>query len=550
MKKHRTTLLMTVLLCLAGYYVYQTQAPVQSYARTSTQQQQKPLDGENRLRIVSVKPGKYGEYKVAVEYRFRGGEKGAIRAYSLVRADAPRPERVWGTGLLRGEHKFDVRLGRDPTNGFAHSTRFVRVEMYAFPNNRVIASSDIEYPIDWPRRNFPSTAAEDMAKDVHTLYREAVSEIDYGNKHTLDNARKKLEIILGKDPKFVPAYPEMARYHMKTNWGPEGMRQGERLLETGLAIDPNHASSYVLLGYVYAHQRRYQKAEEAFRKASEIGTDNLWLWANWGELRLMQGKLEESIAMYRKAINAERPYNTYDRAQTDAYRHLINIYTLNRNIAAADALYLKRIEEFPRDKCYPYYYARFRERHFDDADVVLTYAKKALTAGCSEASGVRQVMGIGYYLKWAAAEAPEARQSYLTQARLYFPEGPMLIYSLAQADRTAPVIERLVSEGISVDVSDNDGLTALAYAIRDDDFDALKRLIDMGGDPNAAIGREKLPLLAVAVLSGSEKSVTYLVARGADVNAQVGGVSIVELAESMGYPKIVEALKNRSGARI
>ncbi len=367
----------------------------------------------------------------------------------------------------------------------------------------------------------------------------------------MQNARVKLDNIVRKNAQFVPVYPELARYYMKTNWGSEGLRQAERALNSALSIDPNHANSHVLIGYVYAHQGRYQEAEDAFTKATSIGTDNLWLWANWGQLHLMQGRVTDSIAMYKKAIAGVRPYNTYDRARKEAYRHLIEVYTESNNIDSADQLHLKRIAEYSKETSFPYRYAKFRQRHFDDADVVLQYARKALDTGCCDEAGVRQVMGAAYYSKWFEASIPDESQAYLTQARLFFPEGPELIYWLVQTEKTAPIIKELIQDGISIDVADNRGLTALAYAINEDILEAVKHLIDMGGNPNATVGAEKLPLLAVAVLSKSKETVRYLVSSGADVNSQAyGGATPLELAESMGYHEIAEELRKAAGTRI
>jgi tetratricopeptide (TPR) repeat protein len=561
MKKHRATLLMAVLLALAGYYVFWAQPQLGYYVLNSHQipviiqagtGPEKPLDGASEIRKISIKPTKSERYVVDVEYRYRGElNLPRLRVYPLSSADVPSPGKTpWIVKAERGVNNASVPMSGDISNKFAHSTRLVRVELFDWITKQVVASRDVEYPIDWPSTGSALTSEQDMAKDVAILYKEAVAEIDYSSKYSLDNARKKLEIILSKDPQFVAAYPEMARFYMKTNWGPEGLQQSERALKTGLAIDPNHADSLVLLGYVYTHQRRYREALEAFKKASEIGTDNLWLWGNWGELLLMQGKVSDSIAMYRKAIENDRRYNTYDRARKDAYRHLIDIYIASKDTKAADALHLKRIAEYRSELCYPYYYAKFRQRNFDDPDIVLEYAKNALSAGCEKKEDVRKVIGIGYYSKWLSAATPDVGQSYLNQARLLFPEGSLLIYQLAYADTTTSVIQRLVGEGISIDVRDNHGMTALAYAVKDDNFEAVKRLIDMGGNPNAVVGDEKIPLLAVAVLGESEETIRYLVAKGADVNAQVGGVSIVELAERMGYHKIAEVLKKGGGTRL
>ena len=98
---------------------------------------------------------------------------------------------------------------------------------------------------------------------------------------------------------------------------------------------------------------------------------------------------------------------------------------------------------------------------------------------------------------------------------------------------------------------DNDGFTALAYAVKEDDLESSKRLIAMGGDPNAIIGRQKIPLLAIAVISRSKESVKYLIANGADANAKVReDVSILDLAVGLGYSEIVEVLNNTSGKHV
>jgi tetratricopeptide (TPR) repeat protein len=552
MHKYRAPILMALLIGLTGFYVFQSQRthfPVRASTRTVLNE---PLDGENEIRNISIKHDNATDsYTVKVDYRFRGDYwPGQLRAYALENANATPPKFPGVITIKRGEGAAEIWLRRDRSSTIQHSTRLVRVEMYNMAKKQAVVSKEIEFPIEWRRIPFAESPEDDSVKDIGTLYKEAVAEIDYGTKDSVSNARKKLDLILSKDSQYVAAYPEMARYHMKTNWGPEGLRQAERALESGLAIDPEDANCHVLIGYVYAHQGRYKEAEAAFIKARQKGNDNLWLWANWGELYLMQKQVENSIAMYSKAIEGERPYNTNDRARKSAYRHLIELYRLNDDVNAMDVLHRKRIAEYGNEACYPYYYARFRQLNYDDADFVLDYARKSLDLHCQHEGAVRGVIGLAYYSKWLAATAPEEKQSYLTQARLYFAEGPKLLYWLAQSEKTVAVIKRLVADGLSIDVPDNDGITALAFAVKDDDLDAVKRLIAMGGNPNAVIGKEKIPILAVAVLGERVQTVRYLIENGADASASVyGGVSLLDLAESVGNEAVTEVLRNASELR-
>jgi len=549
MQQRRATLLLVVLLGLVGLYIFQVQQTPPAIAMA----QKKFLDGENEIRGISVKPGGCGGYIVEAEYRYRGDiEPALLRAYALRTADSsPLEKKSYIYPLLQGVNTAEIYLGRDQSNYVEHSTRIVRVEMFSNQENRVVLSKDIEYPIDWPRLPYIQNPVPDAKKDVETLYREAVAEIDYSSSESLKNARAKLEIIVARDAGFAPVYPELARYYMGANRGSAGLRQAERVLGSGLAIDPEHANSYVLLGYVYVHQGRYQEAGDAFLKASQIGTDNLWLFANWGELYLMQGRVADAIEMYRKAIAGDRPYNTYDRARKDSYRHLIDIFRLTKDVESANEIHLERIAEYGTNECFPYYYAKFRQRYFDDADTALEYAKRALDAGCRHQAEVRKVIGIAYYSKWSATLIPEEKQLYLTQARLFFAEGPGLIFRLAQSGKTAPVIKGLIGDGISVDVTDNNGLTALAYALKNDDMEAVKRIISLGGDPNVTVGEGEISLLAIAVMKQNRESVIYLIENGADISGQAyEGVSLLEFAENMGFVDIAEVLKNADGKRI
>lgn len=537
---------MAILFALIGYYI------LSPGTITPTHIQAPPLAGENEIRNITVKPDEYNNYMVEVDYRYRGGTaSAALRVYALETGQTNRENPIGGQKLLkRGVHKEKVHLSRRMKHLVAHTTRYVRVEMIDWRNKEVILSKVIEHPIDWARTGYiPSPARGDSS--IETLYKDAVAEIDYGSKASLNNAKSKLEAILTRDDTFVPAYPELARYYMKTNWGPEGRRQAERSLDIGLNIDPGHANSLVLIGYVYAHQGRFKEAEEALSKAAKIGTENLWLWANWGELLLMQGSVEKAIEMYNKAIEPERPYTTYDRAQRDAYRHLIKIYEFENNYALADKLHLKRTGEYTTEACFPYYYAEFRQLHFDSVDTVLKYAKSALEKECQYGDKVRMVIGAAYYTKWARSRGQAKAQAYLGQAQLFFPEGPNLIYWLGKSEYTLEAIQALLDDGTSIDVKDNNGMTGLAYSIKEDDIEAASRIVAMGGDTNSVIGNNDVPLLALAILSENTAAVKLLVENGADARAHIyDGVTLIELAEGMGYKEIEDLLKSAKGKRI
>ncbi len=130
-----------------------------------------PLDGENEIRNVSIKPG--GEtYFVKFDYRYRGDlTHGGLRVYALQTPNSNPPKAIYGrTVAKRGVNTAEVRLWRDPSNTVAHSTRVVRVEMLDLSGKRVVVSKDLEYPIDWPRLGYAPRPEQDIDKDVDRLY--------------------------------------------------------------------------------------------------------------------------------------------------------------------------------------------------------------------------------------------------------------------------------------------------------------------------------------------------------------------------------------------
>jgi Tfp pilus assembly protein PilF len=125
---------------------------------------------------------------------------------------------------------------------------------------------------------------------------------------------------------------------MKSNWGPEGLHQAEKLLASALQIRPDSVNAKILLGYVYAHQGRHKQSEALFVDASQTDTKNLWLWSNWGEVLVMQGKLEPAIQKYREAVKRPREHDTYDRARLDAYAHLLPLLEQRKDLDGMEAL--------------------------------------------------------------------------------------------------------------------------------------------------------------------------------------------------------------------
>jgi ankyrin repeat protein len=119
----------------------------------------------------------------------------------------------------------------------------------------------------------------------------------------------------------------------------------------------------------------------------------------------------------------------------------------------------------------------------------------------------------------------------------------------AFADRNTALAHALLKERIDVNAARADGVTALLWAARWDDRDALKLLLRAGARVNAA-DDHGVTALMLACENGSEPAVNQLLDAGADPNAaQANGLTPLMTAARTGNLGVVKALLSH-GAQV
>jgi tetratricopeptide (TPR) repeat protein len=336
--------------------------------------------------------------------------------------------------------------------------------------------------IEWPtldtylrNRNIALRAPEDSLQ-------AAVDLIEAGRDSDLNEARLVLERLINLNPQFDPAYVELARVAMRSNFSPQGLHQAETLLDSALQIRPDSVNAKILQGYVYTHQHKYARAEALFTDAARSNPKNLWLWTNWGELYLIQGQLDPAADKFRQTLMRQMTHDGYDRARQSAYRNLLEILERRQDYNGMEALYQQRVDEFGFGTCYTADYSRFMLNVRGNVEKAIELSTRALGQDCEDTES-RAILGLANYVKWAATSGT-ASAAALNQARIYLPAGPAALYELARSDRTMVAAKKLVDGGEDINQTDSEGMSALFFAFRNRDHAAAKRLMSLGAHGN------------------------------------------------------------------
>jgi tetratricopeptide (TPR) repeat protein len=485
----------------------------------------------NSVSGISVRPAGDNDWLLDFDYSYTGEPSGAVFRIEVT------PLAGSGTGAFinpfkqlyppqPGVHHVATALDYP---GEGTSGQIIVAITTGLPEGKVLATQRIDQTTRWPTQD---------ERDFEIAY----DLIDNGSLDAIRQARPILERLVAKNPKFDGAYVELARIAMATNWGPEGLHQAETLLDSARELAPDSANAKILLGYVYAHQTRYEEAEALFVDAARSNPPNRWLWTNWGELLEMRGDADAALAKYREAIRPNKSLHNY-RAIEAAYAGLLKLLEARNDIDGMEAAYKQRDADLGQRRCYSGDYARFKLTVRHDAQGAIDLARATLNLNCEDSSS-RQVLGLASYMKWAEGGGTESIEA-LNQARIFLPPGPMTLCLLASSDSTLPAAKKLIAGGEGVDQKDNQLMTALAHALEMDKLDAAERLLRLGASPETPVGLEAMPVALLPVLDGNVHAIRIMQRAGVDYSKlRYRGVTALDIAKQIGDTDLLAALKS------
>lgn len=502
------------------------------------------VPGRNVITHLQVDAAPAGGWLVTVEYQYTGMPEGArLEVKQEATKDAsdrdPVLYRAAGAVLQKGTHRVQLSLERPGDEDDRYTQRVIAEIVDARHTSlaRQVLARKLEWPDGYAERVY--RASSGLRPDQ--VLRKAIGLIDTGHPSALREAKVLLERFVRGDPKADQAYLELARIAMKTNWGPEGLGQAEALIKSALQIRPDSVNARILLGYVYSNQGRRREGAALFEEAARAGTQNLWLWTNWGEMLVSERKPDEAIAKFRQAIKAPRSQESHDRARHQAYSGLLQVYGERSDLDAMEAIYRQRGTDYPDVVCYALAHARFLVTRRGDAAGAQALLDKLPAAACESGDG-RMLQALVRYVAWAGLQGPQ-RAEALRLARVEMPVGPQLFHLLAESDQTLVAARQLVAAGEKLDMQDNHGMDALAYALVGGDTDVARRLLAIGARPDTLVGPERIPVALLPVVSRNFAAIELMRKAGVDYKQlRFRGLTALDVARQEGDEALLRAV--------
>ena len=113
------------------------------------------------------------------------------------------------------------------------------------------------------------------------------------------------------------------------------------MFQKAIALDPK-SEAYMGLGWLYVREKKYTKAEEAFRQYLALIRPKSEVYHGLGSVYGATGRYGEAEKMFKKSIELG--------PQSGGYRELGRLYTAQKRYDEAEEMFKEHIALMPQDK--------------------------------------------------------------------------------------------------------------------------------------------------------------------------------------------------------
>ena len=134
------------------------------------------------------------------------------------------------------------------------------------------------------------------------------------NKENVEKAESYFERAVQVDPDYAPAWAGLGKSRSnQASWGyipdGEGYRKAREAIQRALKLDPNFGEAYAFLGDIQqSRDWDWAAADASFQRALALEPGNPLVIGLAGGLAWVRGRLDEAIALHRRAIEIDPLY--------------------------------------------------------------------------------------------------------------------------------------------------------------------------------------------------------------------------------------------------
>ena len=160
-------------------------------------------------------------------------------------------------------------------------------------------------------RSFDRPVHQSTSPEVYDRYLAARQLVRERRELTLEEADRLLRQAIQLDPRYAPAYAELAQVLMlrsdhPTSYGrlpiDQARAEAQKLARKAIELDPNLGDAYAAMGFIYLQDKR---SEPFYRKAAELSPQRAD-YHRWLATSLSQrSAFNESLAEYRRAVEID-----------------------------------------------------------------------------------------------------------------------------------------------------------------------------------------------------------------------------------------------------
>lgn len=423
------------------------------------------------------------------------------------------------------------------------------------------------------------------------LYQEVTAARALNDTDQYEMSLKALDLlnsVVQKDPKFAPAYVQLARVFSDlgnqggNNFDPTALRHMEEYLQKALALEPRYDYALALMGFAKMFQGNFYEAEQYYEKASNMGSKYPFLKAQMAQLATRTGNYEKAIAL---AVEGYEEHKMEPAVAASIINEIIFAYERleGDHTAELDKWQTRRRELNPNVPAYWYDHARFKLYFLGDYANAITYIQKGRALTGNKMG--EDILGLAEYARWGdsilnpgkyknidrkvkspkeiTAETgisaeyafvesaigkaePVTASALLKQGLIKNPDivpsglvTPALIG--ATYSNHPALIKLLLSKGANINAIDKDNKrTAIFYAVEKRNFELVKLLTESGARLNAIDGSgNPLVFFALGPVSGYP-ILEYLLSHGANP----------DIPDQNGETLIAHAIRNSDSAAV